>query len=103
MLDVEEIPNWNDQSHKSLGIWWQTMAKRGLAFHPDDAPETIVYMQTGKPCFTPKACERLETIISRMIELHGEHVYSVGQSAIMEQLGWQEAPDGREWIRVAAA
>lgn len=101
MLFANTIPDWNDQSGQGLAAWWNTMAELGVAFHPDDQPETIVFKESGKSCFTVAACRKLDIIIRDMLQIHGDAVYSAGQTAIMRQLGWEESPDKNEWVKAS--
>lgn len=87
MLNEKEILDWTDESRSGLFDWWYQMADRELAFHPDDPPSTIVYVESGEPVFTVAACRKLEGIYDRMMQQHGELIYEAGFQAVWERLG----------------
>jgi hypothetical protein len=62
------------------------MANGGMAFHPDDAPSTIVFIESGEPMFTAGACRKLENIFVRMEHQHGNSIYDAGFQAVWECL-----------------
>ncbi|NKI18530.1 hypothetical protein HCU74_14025 [Spongiibacter sp. KMU-166] len=97
MLNASQVPDWTVGD--SIEEWWSEMAGQGVAFHPDDMPDTIVFQDSGRSCFGTDACTKLERILSSMLNIHGDEVYDVGQAAIMGMLGWAESPDKSEWVR----
>lgn len=88
-VDANQIPDWSDRSHTGLTRWWQTMAARQLAFHPDDPPEVIFNFIDGEPLFTPAACARLRALLADMAAEHGAAVYQVAEQEVLAALGRQ--------------
>ena len=84
MISEKDIPDWNDESKAGLFEWWHEMANRGMAFHPDDSPSTIVFIESGEPMFTAGACRKLESILVRMEHQHGNSIYDAGFQAVWE-------------------
>ena len=82
MFSEKDIPDWNDESKGGLFGWWHEMANEGMAFHPDDAPSTIVFIESGEPMFTAAACSKIESIFARMEHLHGNRIYDAGFQAV---------------------
>lgn len=90
MLDACQIPDWNDRSHQGLVHWWQEMVSRHLAFHPDDAPETVISFVDGQPLFSAPACLKLRRILSDMRTEHGSAVYEVAEQRVMAWLSGEQ-------------
>ena len=89
-LDAEMIPDWTDTDLRGLERWWQEMVERHLAFHPDDAPETVFSFTDGKQLFSPAACDKLRRILSGMFHEHGNLVYQVAEQRVIGWLSGQE-------------
>lgn len=83
------IPELHDRSIAAMNDWFAAMVGAGLAFHPDDDPETIVD-QDGKPAFTGSECKVLRVIIHELFEVHGEIVYECGLAHYRTGLGINE-------------
>ena len=98
MVTAKEIPAWTDRTEKGLRDWWRQMTAKGLAFHPDDLPETIVTVQEGAALFDYSACQILRGLIGEMLLLYGDRVYDAGHEALMESLGWAPGPSG-DWVQ----
>lgn len=103
MLTPDEIPAWNDKSEAGMFAWWKTMVIHGLAHHPDDDPSDIVGIETGKRCFTDRACNKLRGIYSEMASLHGDVIYEAGQTALMNSCGREWSPVLSGWVEKARA
>ncbi|MCG8391722.1 MAG: hypothetical protein MI745_01425 [Pseudomonadales bacterium] len=86
MVSAQDVPSWSDPTIRGLLWWWREMAERRLIFHPDDAPESIVSVESGEAVFDASACQKLKDIIARMMILHGDDVYSAGFEAMKEFL-----------------
>ena len=89
MTVTPRIPAAPNKSIFSMNRWFQKMHQAGLLFHPDDAAETIVDNQTGKPTFTPEECLSLNATVALMFEMHGDRVYSVGLNYFHKAMGIQ--------------
>lgn len=94
MVSAQDVPSWSDSTREGLFQWWQEMAEKRLIFHPDDAPEGIVSIESGEAIFDTSACQKLEEIISRMMVLHGDSVYRAGFEAMKELLVWIRSKAG---------
>lgn len=103
MLTPDEIPTWNDKSEAGMFAWWQLMAIEGMAHHPDDDPSDVVAIESGKWCFNDRACRKLRNIYVEMTSLHGDLIYEAGQSALMNNRGWEWSPTLASWIEKARA
>lgn len=88
MFREKDVPDWADESVNGMFAWWHDMAEKGLAFHPDDPPSSIVFIETGKPMFSKGARSKLEGTFCRMHELHGGRIYDAGFEALKERLGF---------------
>lgn len=82
MFGEKDVPDCADESVNGMFAWWHDMAERGLAFHPDDVPSSIVFIESGKPMFTAGACRKLEGTLSRMDAMHGDRIYDAGFEAM---------------------
>jgi len=87
MFSEKDIPDWADESLSGMHAWWRDMAEKGLAFHPDDAPSSIVFIESVRPMFSAGACKKLEDTFGRMDTMHGDRVYDAGFEALKERLG----------------
>ena len=102
MIAGKEIPAWTDRTEDGLRAWWQDMVAQGLAFHPDDAPESIVTVEEGEALFDASACLKLKGLLAEMRLIHGDKVYQCGHEALMESMGWIAGPSG-DWVKATTA
>jgi len=86
---VSRIPELYDRSIEAMNDWFSAMVETGLAFHPDDDPETIVD-QDGEPTFTGDECKMLRAIINELFHAHGDIVYECGLAHCRTSLGINE-------------
>lgn len=98
MIADKEVPAWMDKTEEGLRAWWWQMAAQGLAFHPDDPPESIVTVEEGETLFDASACLKLKGLLAEMLRLHGDKVYETGHTALMECMGWTVGPSG-DWVK----
>jgi hypothetical protein len=70
-------------------IWFSEMSVRGLLFHPDDAPETIVSITTGEKVFTDDECRMLDNTISEMFSQFDNEVYEAAYPSFMKSMDMQ--------------
>ena len=87
MFREKDIPDWADESLNGMYAWWRDMADKGLAFHPDDAPSNIVFIESGRPMFSAEANRKLEATFGRMGTMHGGRIYDAGFEALKQSLG----------------
>lgn len=97
MITDKEVPVWIDKTEEGLRSWWREMATQGLAFHPDDLPESIVTVEEGVALFDASPCLKLKGLLAEMLRLHGDKVYETGHAALMECMGWKVGPSG-DWV-----
>jgi hypothetical protein len=83
-MNTSRIPNFSDSSFDGMLTWFSEMSVRGLLFHPDDAPESIILIGTDEKMFTDSECTELENIIANMFEQFGDHVYEAAYSIFMK-------------------
>ncbi len=88
-MNVSRIPEFSDQSFDGMLFWFATMSVRKLLFHPDDPPEDIVIISTGKPMFSPVESRKARGILGEMFELHGDEVYEAAYPIFMKRMGIQ--------------
>ena len=85
-MQTNRIPNFDDKSAAGLRAWMTEMWKRGLLFHPDDDPATIVYVEDSAPIFNKLECRTLAPVIDEMFKLHGDKVYREGHRLMWRHL-----------------
>ena len=88
-VSADMVPDWHEQDAQALARWWQSMVERHLAFHPDDAPESVISFLDGRPLFSSAACEKLRQILDAMFREHGGLVYQVAELCVMTSLETQ--------------
>ena len=88
-MKTSQIPDFSDKSFDGMLVWFASMSERGLLFHPDDAPETIVSIATGEALFSPREARKLTDIIGEMFERFGDEVYEAAYPIFMKCMGWR--------------
>jgi len=86
-MNISRIPEYTDQSFDGMLIWFATMSKRGLLFHPDDPAETIQDIATGKSTFSPGESGKAQDILDTMFHLHGDKVYEAAYPVFIKCMG----------------
>ncbi len=74
-MNTSRIPDFSIKSFDGMLTWFSEMSVRGLLFHPDDAPDSIILFATDEKMFTELECNKLENIISSMFEQFNDDVY----------------------------
>ena len=82
---VSRVPEYQTASFTGVKAWFKAMAKRGLLFHPDDAPDKIISTRTGQRTFNRDECLKLESIIGKMFRRFGDKVYTAAYSVFMKE------------------
>jgi hypothetical protein len=59
---------------RALKAW--RVALRGLLFHPEDAPDSVLSGASGKPLFSARECVKLDSILSEMFGMFRDGVCS---------------------------
>ena len=83
-MNTSRIPNFTDKSFDGMLTWFSEMSVRGLLFHPDDAPETIVSIATGEKIFTDDECRMLDNTISEMFSQFDNEAYEAAYPSFMK-------------------
>jgi hypothetical protein len=79
------VPRYEEPTFKGMKKWFKMMAKRGLLFHPDDAPDQIISTRTGQRMFCRDECLKLESIIGKMFKRFGDKVYTAAYPVFMKE------------------
>ena len=82
MID-SRIPEFESPTFVGMRAWFKAMAKRGLLFHPADAPDQIISNITDRRLFSRDECLKLEPIISVMFNRFGDQVYEAAYPVFM--------------------
>jgi len=88
-MNVSRIPEFSDKSFDGMLFWFATMSRRRLLFHPDDAPEDIGIISTGKPMFSPVESREAGAILETMFNRFGGEVYEAAYPIFMKRMGIQ--------------
>ncbi len=86
-MQKNRIPQLTENTFDGMLWWFAEMSKRDLLFHPDDAPDQIVNINTGAPTFSPDECTTLEAVISRMFNEFGDEVHAAAYPIFMKAAG----------------
>ena len=80
---VSRVPEFETSTFTGMRAWFKAMAKRGLLFHPDDAPDQIISIKTDQRLFSRDECLKLEQIIGVMFNRFGDQVYEAAYPVFM--------------------
>lgn len=86
-MNTSRIPDFSDKSLDGMLIWFSEMSIRDLLFHPDDSPEKILSIATGKKLFSASECEKIEIYLAEMFRNFGDGVYEAAYPAFMKCMG----------------
>ena len=86
-MNISRIPDFSDQSFDGMLLWFASMSKDDLLFHPDDLPQDIFDIATGAKTFSPDECGKAGSILNTMFELHGDDVYEAAYPVFMNCMG----------------
>ncbi len=86
-MKSNRIPDFNDNSFDGMLTWFSEMSFRGLLFHPDDPPNTIVKIVDGTPLFSKSEARKIRTIVENMFEQFGDRVYDAAYPIFMNAFG----------------
>lgn len=85
-MNKSRIPDFSDKSFDGMLTWFSEMSVRDLLFHPDDGPETIISITTGKEFFTASECRKLKSTLAGMFRQFGSDVYEAAYPAFMQRM-----------------
>lgn len=84
---ASRVPSFNEKNFDGMLVWFAEMSKRDLLFHPDDAPASIVDIQTSARFFSDEECRILNRIIEEMFDEFGDSVYEAAYPVLMNRMG----------------
>lgn len=73
-MQTSRIPAYHRSNLDGRLIWFAEMSKRGLLFHPEEAPEDIIEIASGTPLLSDAECEKVGGILRGMFAEHGNDV-----------------------------
>ncbi|MDD5273104.1 MAG: hypothetical protein PHU14_10330 [Methylovulum sp.] len=86
-MNTSRIPDFSNKSFDGMLMWFSEMSVRGLMFHPDDAPETMVSIATDEKIFTDDECNKIGGILSEMFSQFNDDVYDAAYPIFMKCIG----------------
>ncbi|MGB5852987.1 MAG: hypothetical protein WBG85_11910 [Rhodanobacter sp.] len=86
-MDASRIPQLANKSRAGMSIWFAEMSLRGLSFHPEEAPNSIITIATNERAFTPDECAELDGIMAQMFGLFGDDVCETAYPISMKAAG----------------
>lgn len=87
-MQTQRIPNFSNKSREGMSQWFTAMSSRGLLFHPEDAPDSIVDVTTGQPVFQSAECAKLAIIMADMFNRFGDDVCETTYPILMKTSGF---------------
>lgn len=81
---TSRIPRYTEKNFNGMLSWFAEMSKRDLLFHPDDAPEDIVFISNGEQFFSTHECQLVNNILDDMFNKFGNNVYEAAYPAFMK-------------------
>jgi hypothetical protein len=89
-MSISRIPYFVDHSQEGMKNWFSEMSSKGLLFHPDDSPDDIVSIKTGKEIFSSDEAVRIKETLKIMFSIFNDDVYEAAYPYFMQSLGIQE-------------
>lgn len=86
-MSISRIPDYKNPSSIGMKLWFSEMLAKGLLFHPDDSPENIVSITTGKEIFSYEEIIKIKEILSLMFNNFEDEVYEAAYPCFMKSLG----------------
>jgi hypothetical protein len=86
-MNPSRIPAFAHKSREGMSAWFAEMSLRGLLFHPEDAPSSIITFATNEHAFTPDECVELDGIMAEMFEIFGDGVCETAYPIFMKVVG----------------
>lgn len=88
-MKMSRIPEYKNQTTAGMNAWFSEMFAKGLLFHPDDSPENIVSIKTGKQIFSFEETIEIKEILNVMFNKFEDEVYEAAYPCFMKSLGIQ--------------
>lgn len=88
-MSTSRIPDYKNNNPAGMSLWFSEMLEKGLLFHPDDSPENIVSIKTGKEIFSYDETVKIKEILSFMFNSFEDEVYEAAYPCFMKSLGIQ--------------
>ena len=85
-MEISRIPDYTGLQFDDMSLWFSEMSEQDLLFHPDDAPEEIENIKSGKLIFSVSECEKLNPILEKMFQQFGDKVYDAAYPFFMEKM-----------------
>lgn len=86
-MQMNRIPEYTDHSFDGMLHWFAEMSVRELLFHPDESADQIINVVDGEPSFTSEECHKLDGILSKMFDEHGDKVHEAAYPVFMRRAG----------------
>lgn len=92
-MNASRIPAHDRSNPDGMLIWFAEMSQRGLLFHPEESPESIIDIARGSRLFTDAECREIRHIMDDMFSEFGNDVIeacypifmrAAGQSAVLD-------------------
>ena len=85
-MEISKIPDCTGLNFDDMSLWFSKMSEHDLLFHPDDTPEEIEIIESGKLMFSISECKKLNTILDKMFQQFGDNVYDAAYPFFMEKM-----------------
>ncbi|GEM_PF-784322 len=86
-MQTSRIPDFANKTREGMSRWFSEMALRGLLFHPEDAPDSIISGATGGHLFSKDECAKLDGILGEMFTKFGDGVIEACYPVYMKLAG----------------
>ena len=88
MRDMGRIPEVPGNSFKAMQNWFGMLRKRGLIYHPEEAPESILVIGTWERMFSDAEAVALNKIMTRLFRKFGDRVCEAAYPHFMRAAGY---------------
>ena len=92
-MNVSRIPAHDRNNPDGMLIWFAEMSQRGLLFHPEASPESIIDIASGSRLFTDAECREISRIVDGMFSEFGDGVIDACYPIFMQAAGQSVALD----------
>lgn len=81
------IPAYDSASPDGMQMWFAEMSARGLLFHPEEDPASVVCIGTWERTFTDAEAAQIRGILGRMFDKYGDETISACYPIFMRAVG----------------